>query len=179
LLALFACSNVLLARQNILMSRELSARTSAPRDLKPGDCLEPFIARGLYEETMSFGYREPGSRRLLLFLSTECAPCDEMAPHLQSLIEQAGGRYGVTLLFREWEDRKSVYEYLRAHGYMSARGRPSVALIDDPTRDAYKLRSPPTALLVGEGVNVEEVWVGGWGRETLSSVDAALGLAPR
>jgi peroxiredoxin len=170
----FAAANLLLIRQNLQLRAAL--RSYQPDELRPGDKLPPFSAKGLGGEPLSVSYEGRGPKRVLLFFTPTCRYCHRQFTYWRELLERADhGRFEIVGLVAEAEDAVKVEEYLRAVG-SDARAALRVAMIPAAVRRTYKLSATPITLVVANDGTVEHSWSGLWGGPDVAQASAVFGF---
>jgi peroxiredoxin len=176
MLFVLAACNVLLLAQNLRMRSELSRYEV--REPRAGERLQPFSAAGLDGRPVEVGFDGTGPKRVLLFFTPTCRYCHQQFPYWRELLSRADpNRFEIIGVVSQAEDKGKLEAYLVSAGCLGD-GLPNmrVALVADEVREAYKLFSTPTTLVVANDGTVERVWRGRWNPQDLASASLTFGL---
>ena len=171
--------NLLLAKQNFAMRRQLTERANAvdpsAKSLKKGQVVTSLAGADLDGRSYKLNYSKDGRKHLLFYFSPGCAYCVQQAHLWRDVLNKVdSNRVEVLGLVSDKEDQKAVFTHAEELGYLKTRTPLPVLFVSGESLARYKLIATPTTLLVGSDGNVEQVWVGKWDETKTNEVAAAL-----
>lgn len=175
MVALLACSNALLLRQNLRLRAGLK---ESPRALRAGDTVSAFRARTVKGDAFGVQYPGAGSSRVLLYFSPSCVYSSEQFAYWSQLIESADrNRFQIIgAVSDEDAGLPDIESYLRALGAGAAAERLQVVKVGGAVRRDYKLFATPTTLVIANDGRVERVWQGTWESRDLADASHIFGI---
>lgn len=171
--------NLLLARQNFAMRRQLDERARAvnpaAKSLKKGELVTSLIGSDLNGRSSQVDYGKDERKHLLMYFSPGCAYCVQQAHLWRDVLNKVdSSRFEVTGLVSNKEDQQAVFAHAEELGYLKTRTPLPVLFVSNESLARYKLIATPTTMLISGDGSVEQVWVGKWDETRVNEVAAAL-----
>ena len=171
--------NLLLAKQNFAMRRQLTARAEAidpaAKSLKEGELVTSIAGSDFDGRAYELNYGKDKRKHLLLYFSPSCSYCVQQAPLWRDALNKVdSSRIEVLGLVSDQQDKKTVFTHAEELGYFKTRTPLPLLFVSNESLARYKLIATPTTLLVSDGGKVEHVWVGKWDENKTNEVAMAL-----
>jgi peroxiredoxin len=174
--------NLLLAKQNFAMRRELNIRAETfnptTKSLKQGEVVASIVGVGLDGRPYDLSYARDERKRLLLYFSPTCTYCVQQAPLWRNILNQVdASRVEVLGLVSDELNQRAVYTHAEELGYFKTKTPLPIIFTSNELLARYKLVATPTTLLISQHGTVEHVWVGKWDETKTNEVAAALEIS--
>jgi peroxiredoxin len=171
--------NLLLAKQNLAMRKQLRARAEAvnpaTQSLREGEVVASIPGTGLDGRPYEMNYNKDERKRLILFFSPSCTYCVQQAPLWRNILNKVdSSRVEVLGLVSDKLDKQEVYTHAEELGYFKTKAPLPIIFASNESLARYRLVATPTTLLVSKTGVVEHVWVGKWDETKTTEVTAAL-----
>jgi len=171
--------NLLLAKQNLAMRRQLSARADvvnpAAQSLREGEVVASIAGISLDGRPYELNYSKDERKHLLMYFSPSCPYCVQQAPLWRDVLNKVDTRRVEVLgVVSDQLDKQAVYTHADELGYFKTKVPMPIMFANNEALARYRLVATPTTLLVNKSGTVEHVWVGKWDDAKTTEVAAAL-----
>ncbi|MBN2414277.1 TlpA family protein disulfide reductase [bacterium] len=162
ILAAFAFEVVVLARQNMILKRQLSGRFAQQagnqKEISDGMTLTPLKLTDFQDTEFTLTYTQPGKKTLLYFFSLTCPQCMRNIPQWRKLADELKDNPAVEVIGVSKGGREPVQQY--ANGYnlnftVGVNAEADTTILKD-----YGIQYVPTTVLVDDSARVIRSTVG-------------------
>jgi peroxiredoxin len=162
ILAAFAFEVFVLARQNMLLKRQLysglAQQKGNDKEIKEGMILPSLSLKNFENKEFTFSYNRPGEYTLLYFFSLTCPQCMRNIPQWRRLTEELAREKSVRVMGVCKGNVPDVKQY--ADGYNLNYAAGAAALNDTTIVKSYGISYVPTTVLVDDSARVIWKYVG-------------------
>ncbi|MBN2416479.1 TlpA family protein disulfide reductase [bacterium] len=162
ILAAFAFEVVVLARQNMILKRQLSGRFAKQagnqKEITDGMTLTPLMLTDFQDNEFTLTYTQPGKKTLLYFFSLTCPQCMRNIPQWRKLADELKDNPAIEIIGVSKGGREPVQQYANGYNLNFTVGVNADA--DTTILKDYGIQYVPTTVLVDDSARVIRSIVG-------------------